>query len=390
MRYNTGFSLIEIILALGVSVIVFIGIFHFVTVAFVKRQSFQSSEKFFSYTYGEQYCPQTKNIEDVIFNPVNTISLSPYISTSTRVTSIHYVKDNTLLITTDSASTSEADIFLFDIDLAERTITPRFSVDVGPGIQDSKLLDSILYVANTSVNSHVKVFRVDTRATGTGIFTELSNTKIPTLALSASLPKKITILNQEIILGTEKSNSGGELFVFPILPNGSVLNPSQVIELNGQMNQGIQAYGEVYIVNAADPELRVFDAHLKELFSYDAPLTLGNGKSVLFLNPYTILGRTLGSGELSVLMQEGTSTKVLDIERTYGTVDFLQNFQNGNILTLTAQEDNELQIWNFTQDLKLLKGINLPGRVTSHMCAKQNIFLSILINEQPQLIWLQL
>lgn len=381
MNRNKGFSLIEIILALAISVIVFVGIFHFTAVLYVGQERVEE-EKYFSYAFGELYCLLGKTLENIQYNPEHIISF-PNFSTSTKITSMHRI-GSTVLLTTDSASTSESDIFLYSI--TDGTSTLVSSIDVGPGIQDSKLLDKFLYVANTSINSHMKVIYIQGNA-----FNPLMSLKLPQLAINGALPKKLSILNNQLILGSEKNNNQPEVLVMPIGGDGTVGNPTNSIELDGQMNQALVGYGDVFIANAADPELRAYDKTFNEIFTYDAPLTLGNGKSVLYMHPYLIFGRTLGSGELSLLYYTSTTTSVLDIKRTYGTVDYMQDIDEKYFLTFTANEDKELQFWSLENDkLKHQKDINLPGRVTSYACTQEKIYISILINEQPKLLWLEI
>lgn len=409
MKRNKGFSLIEIILALAVSVIVFIGIFHFAASLYVKSNSEMEHEKFFTYRYGEAYCPLEMDLDDVQFNALDVIRFSGILSTSTKITSMHFVeevgnentKKPTFIITTDSASTSESDIFMIIINPETGTSTVVDSIDAGPGIQDSKLLDTFLYVANTSVNSHIKTIHIntstrDTNATSANRFAELANIKIPSLSTSGALPKKLAVFNDKLILGSEKNNSGPEVFIFQIDQDGVVRNIQTTLELGGQMNQTAVNYDDVYITNAADPELRVYDSLFRDYFAYDAPLTLGNGKSILYKDSFIIFGRTLGSGELSLLKANGTTTEVFDTKRTNGTVDYLQDMNKKYFLAFTANEEKELQFWSIektiTRNEKLIhkKDLDVLGRVTSYTCAKGYIFASILQNNQPAILWIKI
>lgn len=393
-----GFNLIEIILALAVITLVFTAVFNFAATVYVRSQQVELPQNYFSYNYSEPLCVLKGNIDDVQLSAQN-ISMAPYISTSTRVTSIHGLGNNMFIVTTDSASTTESDIFLFNISInnsSSANLSLISSIDVGPGIQDGKLVGDFLYVANTSVNSHVKSFRVDASATGTDVFTELSNIRIPSLAAGFSNPKKLSIYNRHLMLGSEKSNTGPEVFMMLIESDGSVRYVATTTELNGQLNQAMSAHEHVYIANAADPELRALDRLWREFFSYDAPLTLGNGKSILFLNPYMILGRTLGSSELSLLQANSTTTMVLATVRTNGTVDYIQELKSkhdtrSRFVAITANEQKELQFWHIdTEQLTLDKNIDILGRVTAYTCDKDHMYLFVTSNNQTTLTWLNL
>jgi hypothetical protein len=398
MHYNTyhninrknGFNLIEIILALAVATLTFTAVFNFAVTAHVRNTQSKLLDSYFSHSYGEPYCALRGNIDDVRLSS-QSISFASYISTSTRMTSIHPLNDDRFIVTVDSASTTEPDMFMFSISTTTSMIDIISSIDVGPGIQDGKLLGNFLYVANTSVNSHVKSFYVNTQATGTSVFTELSNIRIASLSAGVSNPKKLSIYNNNLILGTEKSNTGPEVFMLPIESDGAVRYVSHTFELSGQLNQSLSAYEHLYIANAADPELRLINKNWQEFFSYDAPLTLGNGKSVLYIYPYTILGRTLGSSELSLLQNSGTTTSVLDMKRTNGTVDYIQDLSGSKFLTITANDTKELQFWHIDGTrLVFDRGINILGRVTAYTCNTNTMYMFVTSNNQTYLIWLNL
>lgn len=386
---NRGFNLIEIVLTLAVATLVFTTVFSFAVSFYVRIQEAELPMSFFSYSYGEPYCVLRKSSSGATAS--SPLSFSSYISTSTRVTSVHSLGYNRFIVTTDSASTSESDIFLFIISTSTANISLVVSIDTGPGIQDSKILGNYLYVANTSVNSHVKSFHIDLFATGTEVFKELSNIRIPSLSAGVSNPKKLSIYNKYLILGTEKSNTGPEIFIIPIELDGVVRSVYQTFELGGQLNQALSTYENLYIANAADPELRLVNKTWQEFFSYDAPLTLGNGKSILYLHPYMILGRTLGSSELSLLKRNGTTTEVLDTDRTMGTVDYIQNLFDYRFLTITANETKELQFWHVEGGQLLFdRSIDILGRVTAYTCDRNTIYVFVTSNNQTSLIWLNL
>lgn len=389
-----GFNLVEIILALAVAIIVFVSIFNFVVTTYVRDTQSNLLDSYFSYSYGEPYCGLHRNINNVGLL-YQSISFASYISTSTRVTSVHFLNADTFIITTDSASTTEPDIFIFSISTKTVAINLISFIDVGPGIQDGKMVGNILHVANTSVNSHVKSFYIDTWKDGVLMFKELSNIRIISLSLSASIPKKLSIYNNNLILGTEKSNTGPEVFVLPIESDGAVRYVSHTFELNGQLNQSLSAYEQLYIANAADPELRLINKNWQEFFSYDAPLTLGNGKSILYMYPYILLGRTVGSSELSLLRKNSTTVDVLDTKRTNGTVDYIQSLSNNSFLVITANETKELQFWNIQPPplgplLTLDRSIDILGRVTAYTCNQHILYIFMTSNNQTYLTWINI
>jgi hypothetical protein len=386
-----GFSLIEIILAFAISTIVFVSVFEFVTVSKVHGAiaADRLHESFTQFEYGRKIC----SISDVQIDRLSigeSMSLQSIISSTTPITSMHIVGGR-IILTTDSASTSEPDVYV----LETATMKKEFSADIGPGIQDSILIGSSLVVANTSVNSHVKVLSVTLSDSGSLMLSEVQSIKISSLAQSGSLPKIFHMHGRTLMLGTEKNAGGGELFPMIISPSGIFTVSTSGLELGGQAHQSIEYKDSVLVSNAADPELRIYDAGLTEINSYDAPLTLGNGKSVFGSYPYVILGRTLGSGELSLLKWSATSSmELLDMKRTFGTVDFIQPVEGEsartNLVLFTANADAELQTWKLNDDrLEHMQSLNLPGRVTAYDCLNDSILAATIINTIPTLLWIR-
>lgn len=379
-----GFGIAEIVLSLAIFLIVMVAIFQYSGSLFKGLNNNDSpfSESIFPqgldmFRYGEAICNIDSNIE-----LQHSIDLSTALSTSTYITSIHDLGNDVFIITSDSASTSEPDIFR--IKLTDDHIDILESKDVGPGIQDSVIMFPFLYIANTSINSHIKVLRID------GVFTELQNIRIPNLSLSGSMPRELSVFGQLLMLGTEKSNTSGELFSLPITNDGLLGSTTHTLELNGQAHTS-RVFGDSLITaNSADPELRVFDHGLVQVDAYDAPLTLGNGKEVLVMYPYVILGRTLGNGELTLLDFSTSTIQVTDTDRTNGTVDALQLMAPKTFFTLTSNEQKEIQFWNVDSGkLDFVSSVNLPDRTTAYACIGDLLYIATMINEKPFLLILK-
>lgn len=393
-----GFSLVEIIIAFGIATIIFVSVFEFIAIVRVKTKTNQDKSvfNFTNYKYGEKICA-LENDTLQSFHITKQVNLSSFISTSTVISSIHQISPSEILLTTNSSSTTEPDIYIFNISKQEDLdLSVKSSIDVGPGIEDSIMLGFYLYIANTSVNSHIKVFHIERMESN--IFTELINIKISTLGQSSSISKVLHMYNNQIFLGSEKSNTGGELFPLYINKLGTVIAPTSSLEIGGQVHSPVLFKNLLLVPNSSDPELRLYNNSLRLLATYDAPLTLGNGKSVLDKYPYIIFGRTIGSGELILLLfnQVNNNFAVKHTVRTFGSVDFLQNIfhdletVNNLFIALTSNIDKEFQIWKIEdENLKIVQSINLPGRVTAFDCYKQNMIMSVNINNIPTLVWLE-
>jgi prepilin-type N-terminal cleavage/methylation domain-containing protein len=378
-KINRGFNLIEILVSVALLAIIFSFIFYFLSsIHYKKVGEVTMPYLMHQYGYSEKYC----RIEEgrlATMGVFQDIDMSPYVSTSTPITSMHVFDKNKLLITANSASTTEPDIFLFD----RQGMRLLQSVNVGPGINDSLLHGSMLYALNTSVNSHVKTLKI---GPDTSSLLEVGDIKIGQLSSSGALPKRIYLFENNLLVGTEKNSTGGEFFVLPLNLSALPTMPSKSLEIGGQVSGIYGNQDRIYLANASDTELFVYDMNFNLSFSYDAPLSLGNGKSVFYLDPYVYLGRTVASFELHLLKMKDAMLSLIGTHKAYGTVDFIQALDIG-ILVISSSQDKELQF--FTHDLQPLKTFNLPARVGAYACPEEGFLFAVSINNQSHILWLQ-
>ena len=383
MKNNRGFSLIEIIISLAVLAIIFSFMFYFISTIMLKNKILNTKPYMLTdYNYSNKYCHlDDGQLEGLSI--VQTLNLNSYISTSTPITSINVFNKNRLIVTTNSASTSEKDIFLFDFNIINNQITFNLiqSLNIGPGFNDILLHDDYLYALDTSINSHVKTLKVNSNS----LFV-LGTLKINELNLSGGLPKKVYVYDKKLLVGTEKNNSGGELFVLPIDENNMIKSSIHSTEVGGQVSDIYENQGNIFIANASNTELFVYDKNYVPLYSYDAPLSLGNGKSVYYLEPYVFLGRTVASFELFFLEIKDRALNIIDKYKAFGSIDFIQNVDQ-NILIMSSAENKELQF--YSKNLDLLKIIDLPNRVNTYNCFENGFLFSVSINNQSNIVWLK-
>lgn len=386
MVKNKGFSLIEIIVSVAILATVFSFIFYFVSSINFGIKNLDSKPYLVSdYNYSNKYCYLKENQINTL-SQFQTINMNKYISTSTPITSLSVYRKNKIIITTNSASTTEKDIFLFNFTIIGGLINLNLiqSIDSGPGINDALIHDNYVYTLNTSVNSHVKTFKLSPG--GGSLIQQTDEIKINELSLSGALPKKIYLYNNKIFVGSEKNNNGGELFVLPLNASNTPMIPSSSIEIGGQVSDIYENGDSIYIANASDVELLVYDKNLNLTYSYDAPLSLGNGKSVYYLDPYIYLGRTVASFELFFLEIKDDVLNFVNKYNTFGTIDFIQTVGQ-NLLVISSNENQEWQL--FDKNLSLLKTIDLPFRVNSHNCFENTFLFSGFINNQSNILWLK-
>jgi hypothetical protein len=215
---------------------------------------------------------------------------------------------------------------------------------------------------------------------------QIGDIKISQLSTSGALPKKIYLYDNNLLIGTEKNNSGGELFILPIGSNNIPKNSTSSKEIGGQVSDIYESDNLIYIANASDTELLIYNKAFNLTYSYDAPLSLGNGKSVYFLDPYIYLGRTVASFELFLLEIKDNVLSFVNKYRAFGTVDFIQNIDQ-NILVISSSQNKELQF--FDKKLNLLKTIDLPFRVNTFNCFENTFLFAGFINNKPNILWLK-
>jgi prepilin-type N-terminal cleavage/methylation domain-containing protein len=379
MKNNEGFSLVEIIISIAILAIMFSFIFYFVSTINLRAVNIDNKPYIQTgYNYSNKYCYlEDEQLERLSI--IKDLDMSTYISTGTPITSMNIFHKDRLILTTNSASTSEADIFIFDFN----SLNLISSLDVGPGINDSLLIDNTFYVLNTSVNSHVKTFKINPDNNSMFI---ISDIKISELSESYSLPKKIYLYNKKILIGSEKNNSGGELFVLPLNEDNIPNSPAISIEIGGQVNSMYEDNNSLYIANASDTELFIYDKDFNLDKYYDAPLSLGNGKSVYFLNPHIYLGRTVSSFELFFIEIENDILNLIDKYKTSGSIDFIQKMDQ-YIVIFANSENKELQF--FSYDMNLKKTLDLPSRVNTYDCFQNTLLTAHIINNQSHILWLK-
>ena len=372
-----GFSLIEIILATAVSMIVFVFVFYFLTTISLQKKYPESPILLNEFNYSNNYCQLKNDYKNI--STYKDVDLGKYISTSTPITSINIFRKNTLIVTTNSASTTEPDIFLFDLS----NMNLIKSLNTGPGLTDAILNDNYLYAINNSVNSHIQTFTITT-----GDVYKISDFRIDELSINYSLPKSIYLINTDtpkLIIGSEKNNLGSELFIIDLNDHIPYLI-SNTVEIDGQVNDIYFANDYLYIANANDNELLVYDKDLNYINLYNAPMTLGNGKSVYYINPFVLLGRTVASFELNILSTDNNLLTLISKYSTQGTIDYIEPLID-NYLFMTNYSPGELLFMD--KNFKILGRVNVPARVNAYTCMNDSLIIANIINNKSHIIWLK-
>ncbi len=367
---NKGFSLIEIIISIALLSIIFSFMFYFLSTLNINiDKDHNSIFTLDNYNYSDQYCDLNDNIIKNI-SIVFDFDMSSYISTSTIVTDINIINNNRLIISTNSSSTTENDLYLFAIDFMDNSFDLNLmsATNTGPGVNGMIVHNEYVYLLNTSVNSHLQTYKIENND-----LININNFKIQELTTAYSMPKNIYLLKDKILIGSEKNNYGGELFSIKLEDNMPI-SIDKSIEIGGQVNDIYEFNNILYIANASDIELLIFDKTLELINQYDAPLSLGNGKSVYLLYPYIYLGRTISSFELFNLSYKEDNILTFIYKHKIGSsIDFIQDINN-KVLLFTNNSNRELQFFDLHNNGFLnIKNLDLPSRAESYTCFEGSI-----------------
>lgn len=227
----------------------------------------------------------------IFLNDIKTFSLrETLIIPGANLTSIiQYGKY--LIASNDTALLSDSDLYVID---TEPTMHIIASLTTGPGISNLLGAGRYVYAANTSINSQVQTVDMFP-PTKPQVINDLK-IALPTPTTTSPKPSALAFDNNILYLGTEKWN-GSEL----ILVN--VANPIVPTELSGaetsSMVQDITLDGDsMYVGLSADPqfaEYKVQDSVFNRIWGY-APSgwQTQEGKRVVVLPKYVFFGRTVG------------------------------------------------------------------------------------------------
>jgi hypothetical protein len=313
-----------------------------------------------------------KSCGDFDLNRMHTTyysSLDLGISTSTSATGIGSV-GNTLFLSFDSSSTTDPDFGVYRID--GDMLQKISALDTGPGIVDMKIIGLTAFLANTSVHSQVQAIDISN---------ELNPILIHTYTIPGSnsvispISKKIFVYKSTVFVGTEKSVLP-ELYSFDI----QTTQPLGYINTDYGINGMFVRDQKLYILSPKDPELEIFDISTSSQFTkssfFDAPQSLGNGRSLSSSGPHIFLGRSKGDDELYDISN-------LVHQHIGASVDHIQSTLN-NIYTFTSLLEKRILSFNIsTTSLTQTGVLSVPERINSVLCVNDGMFLTLQSTTTP-------
>lgn len=318
------------------------------------------------------------------------------ISSTTLLTGISLV-GNSLLISADSASTSQPDIYAFTTSLIKTMTKPTLAIalaeDTGPGISQIQSRGTYIFTSNTGVRNQANIFRIGIEQDAErGNVVSTVSKKID-LVLPGSnssttpITKIILYANGKVFVGTEKS----------VLPEITIFNAKtgQVehsIETGYGVNDMLVVHDLLVVAGPRDPEIEVFSlSTLQKVGEYDLPGGSGNAKVLTLFGDYVYVGRTKGGNEFTVLRMLRQNTNPMSrfvplfvpvfSYKIRWSIDSILKSQKYTML-FTADEYSEFQLFESSgntetsQEHTLLLKVDLPDRVSGAVCTKDGIWMT--------------
>jgi hypothetical protein len=200
--------------------------------------------------YGKDTCPPILDFSNIVSS--STSAALP-ISSSNLITDLE-VKDSFAYISTNSGSSTDPDLFIFDIsDMTNPKLIS--SLNTGPGLAALTVVGPYIFAANKSSVNQLQIIDIHDRSHPI----LLSQAKVPLDIASSTRPNASAIFYDKgfIYLGTEKGDSP-ELTIWNV---ADPAHPSLVgrYEIGNKMEKIIIDSNRAYIAGSGANQLMVFD-----------------------------------------------------------------------------------------------------------------------------------
>jgi len=271
---------------------------------------------------------------------------------------------NILYVSLNSSSTTDPDLVLYR---SEREhLTKVSSLNTGPGASDMAAAGLTVFLANTSVNSQAQMI-------------DVSNELNPRLVRSYIIPgsnsvtspisKKIFVYKNLLYVGTEKSTLP-ELYSFDIKTGIAHSFINTEYGINGLYVRD----GKLYVLSPKDPELEIFNIDtMEKVDAFDAPQSLGNGRSIYMSGEHMFFGRSRGDNELYDIPKNIFTHIGASVDHILSTLDTVY------IFTSSPQE----RVKSFDTSLILKSKLSLAERISSVVCTDDGFFLALQSTSTP-------
>lgn len=311
---------------------------------------------------------------------------------TTSVITSFKVHDNNLIISLNSASSSDPDIA--SVKISELEKDPESAtwkkLDTGPGVAEISISNNAIFAADTSTTDTIQKFVDD----GTSLQL-VSKFVIPKLSDSYNpIAKSIEYFDRYVLIGLEK-NIGPEIYIFD----------SETGRISAQIETGygitrMRVRGDrLFVLGPSDPEIDIFQINvatidnfvsISKIGSYDAQGFSGNGRSLDFISDYMIFGRSRGNEEFNLLRIFENRFKMsssiinpilLKSLKVSASIDSIIAASQ-SVFQITSDQTKEFQLVSyFPRDglsLPYKSGyVDLPSRANDFICIGNSVYIGL-------------
>ncbi len=326
----------------------------------------------------------------------------------TAIRAVHHAGNSYLIIGTNSASTTDPDIYAFVSEhgksIGEYALMR--SMDTGPGIVDLDVEGGHLYAVERSVVGplwRIPLNRLLDDQSSNPEDDEADEERIP-LLLQDALPTRILAAKDGIFLGLDK-NPGTELrFLARIAHlNGEAFVLSDGKEIDAGVNDISMTPDELLIASPNNVEVFGFEFErgsdpamgltgLGAARPIDLPGSSGNGKALAAYKRDLYIGRTVGNVEFHKLHgppDDRSTAATLDINRSIVQIEEIFGGSHMAVLAKTPQPalllyEKRRAESQLSSELYILKEtIGLPGIATAMTCSATDFIIATESIEMP-------
>ncbi len=309
-----------------------------------------------------------------------------------------------IFIGMNSASTTDPDLLIFGNensgDIATNTPTLfgnnlMRKIFLGPGITNLAMSPTRMVATERSLLT--PLWKGNTRNFLAAPISATLST-IASSSINHTFPLSMRLAGEKIAIGSEK-NTNKEGYIV----NAESGTQEYGVEIGAGVNDIYLRRGLLYIASPKNPELEIFDATnpatTGPLYTFDAPGSNGNGKS-LAISPNTIsLGRTIGNDEFIHLNVLPTAARIASATpttffRSFSTFNLDESIlsvmpvQEGRILILTTNDAEKaftflkLKSPTFSNYEKWFE-LGLPATVEDFVCREDSIIAVLKSTSTP-------
>ncbi len=296
------------------------------------------------------------------------------------------------VITTDDNTQALPDFYVYNV---KDPLNPQLlgSLNTGPGLSALQVVNSLVYVANTSVSSQLQIIDITQPANPQLV----SSLALPNASFAGIHGHSIYVNKHKVYLGTQK-NLNQEFYIIDVI-NPSAPQTLGAFETDTQVNTIIVDQGKAFLATPNQAQLRVLDvespASIQEVGSFSSSgYQVQDGRSLDLFGDRVFLGRTVGgfnnpsNHELFNLnfsnSNQLTQNFSVDLAASVRSLFARDNF----IFIGTNDPAKEWQVWAMGSANALIfwSALDLPASVVSADCEEQLFYAGLEGNSKVVII----